>query len=201
MSATTTSRRSPWATPRRWLWKRRPAASTASTSPAWAAARSTSASPSLSPKWPRATSRPLMILSPTPTPCPASAAVSALRRASVRPGASGPSRRAGGHRPAGALCGRLVPGECQRHASEAPDQWHQGGGGGSGPASLTCASDLAKHGYEVTIFEPSTPPAACWCTASPSSACPRPSCRTRWTSSPPWAWIWRPICHRQDLRH
>lgn len=24
---------------------------------------------------------------------------------------------------------------------------------GSGPASLTCASDLAKHGYEVTIFE------------------------------------------------
>jgi len=24
---------------------------------------------------------------------------------------------------------------------------------GSGPASLTCASDLAKLGYEVTIFE------------------------------------------------
>jgi glutamate synthase (NADPH/NADH) small chain len=32
---------------------------------------------------------------------------------------------------------------------------------GSGPAGLTCASDLAKKGYDVTVFEVSIPRAAC----------------------------------------
>ena len=42
-------------------------------SPAWRAAPSTSTSPSSSPRWPRATSRPPMRSSPAPTPCPPSA--------------------------------------------------------------------------------------------------------------------------------
>ena len=54
---------------------------------------------------------------------------------------------------------------------------------GSGPSGLTCAGDLAKKGYEVTVFEAlHTWRAACWCTAFPSSACPRPSCRRRSTA-------------------
>ena len=56
---------------------------------------------------------------------------------------------------------------------------------GSGPASLTCASDLAKHGYEVTIFE-------AFHTAGGDNVADRPSTRLT-SSSPPWAWIWRPI--------
>ena len=78
---------------------------------------------------------------------------------------------------------------------------------GSGPASLTCASDLAKKGYQVSIFEAFHLPAACWSTVSPSSVCPRPSCRTRWTNSAHWAPIWSAmrswadhLYHRRDVR-
>jgi len=44
---------------------------------------------------------------------------------------------------------------------------------GSGPAGLTCAGDLARLGYEVTVFEALHLAAACWYTAFPSSVCPR----------------------------
>lgn len=42
---------------------------------------------------------------------------------------------------------------------------------GSGPASLACAGDLAKLGYQVTMFEALHKPAACLNTASRNSGC------------------------------
>ena len=50
---------------------------------------------------------------------------------------------------------------------------------GSGPAGLTCASDLARRAIRSPFLKRCTPPAACWSTASPSSVCPRPSWPTR----------------------
>ena len=44
---------------------------------------------------------------------------------------------------------------------------------GSGPSGLTCAGELAKKGYDVTVFE------VCWCTVFPSSVCPRRSWQRR----------------------
>ena len=44
---------------------------------------------------------------------------------------------------------------------------------GSGPAGLTCAGDLARMGYDVTIFEPCTRRAAFSSMASPNSVFPR----------------------------
>ena len=58
---------------------------------------------------------------------------------------------------------------------------------GAGPSGLTCAGDLAKMGYKLCIWQ-----AACWCTAFPSSVCPRPLCRTRSKACRPWAWTSRP---------
>lgn len=59
---------------------------------------------------------------------------------------------------------------------------------GSGPAGLTCASDLAKKGYAVTVFERCTPPVACWYMAFRNSVCPRPLWPTRSKSWRPRAW-------------
>jgi len=44
---------------------------------------------------------------------------------------------------------------------------------GSGPAGLTCAAELAKKGYDVTVFEGIIVWAECWCTAYRSSGFPR----------------------------
>ena len=44
---------------------------------------------------------------------------------------------------------------------------------GAGPAGLTCAGDLRKRGYEVTVFEAFIWPAACLCTGFRNSACQR----------------------------
>ncbi|MFR5863198.1 MAG: FAD-dependent oxidoreductase, partial [Flavonifractor plautii] len=90
------------------------------------------------------------IISDTNAPL-ASAAVSALRRASearcVRH-----QGRAEGHRPAGALW-PSVPENVNAMPQKPQTNGIKVAVVGSGPASLTCASDLAKHGYEVTIFE------------------------------------------------
>lgn len=58
---------------------------------------------------------------------------------------------------------------------------------GSGPSGLTCASELAKKGYEVSILKPCTPQAAFWSMVSPNSVFRRPSLPTRSRSSRPWA--------------
>ena len=44
---------------------------------------------------------------------------------------------------------------------------------GSGPSGLTCAGDLAKKGYDVTVLKLFTQQAAFLCTVSPNSAFPR----------------------------
>ena len=63
---------------------------------------------------------------------------------------------------------------------------------GSGPSGLTCAGELAKKGYAVTVFEALHLAAACWCTAFPSSVCPSASCAGRSRTCRRWAWTWRP---------
>lgn len=45
---------------------------------------------------------------------------------------------------------------------------------GSGPAGLTCAGDLAKLGYDVTISKHCMRQAVYWYTVFPSSVFPRP---------------------------
>jgi glutamate synthase (NADPH/NADH) small chain len=50
---------------------------------------------------------------------------------------------------------------------------------GAGPAGLTCAGDLARMGYSVTIFEALHMPAESWSTESLSSGCRRRSCAAR----------------------
>lgn len=52
---------------------------------------------------------------------------------------------------------------------------------GSGPAGLTCAGELARRGYEVSVLKPSMWRAACSCTASRNSVCPSTSSRRRST--------------------
>ncbi len=83
-----------------------------------------------------------------------SADVSARRRASARENVSGDQGRAHFHRKAGALRGRLGQ---RARASSRPALRNRNGNKvaviGSGPAGLTCAGDLAKMGYDVTIFE------------------------------------------------
>jgi formate dehydrogenase beta subunit len=49
---------------------------------------------------------------------------------------------------------------------------------GAGPASLTVANDLMPLGYEVTIFEKQSAPAASCARTSRPSAC-RPRCSTK----------------------
>ena len=53
---------------------------------------------------------------------------------------------------------------------------------GSGPAGLTCAGDLARLGYAVTVFEALHLAGAYWYTAYRSSACPRRLCSMRLTA-------------------
>ena len=61
--------------------------------------------------------------------------------------------RARGHRPPGALCGRLASRK-RPHAPIVP-AWngHKVAIIGAGPAGLTAAGDLAKLGYKVTVYE------------------------------------------------
>ena len=54
---------------------------------------------------------------------------------------------------------------------------------GSGPAGMTCASDLAKKGYQVTMFEALHTAGGVLSTAFPSSVFPSPSWQTK---SPSW---------------
>ena len=62
--------------------------------------------------------------------------------------------RARRHRPSGALCGRLAQRPLHRGRPPVPaSNGHKVAVVGSGPSGLTCAGDLAKKGYEVTVFE------------------------------------------------
>ena len=92
----------------------------------------------------------------TTTPSPASPAGSARRRRSARASAcAGKKGAPGGHRRHRALRRRLgapAPRSAARHRS-APRAAARVAIVGSGPAGLTAAGELAKAGYEVTIFE------------------------------------------------
>ena len=85
---------------------------------------------------------------------------------------------AGGHRPAGAVCGRLAH---MAHSNEAardgpPPTATRLPSSAPAPPGLTCAGDLAKMGYDVTVFEALTSGRRrAWFTASRSFVCPRPS--------------------------
>ena len=72
-------------------------------------------------------------------------------RAELRAGHQG---GAGGHRPAGAVCGRLAQRAQRRGGPSAPrptgTRWPSSA---RAPPGLTCAGDLAKKGYDVTVFE------------------------------------------------
>ena len=58
------------------------------------------------------------------------------------------------HRTAGTLCRRLVSGERRRKRSASRRQTDISVAVvGAGPAGLTCAGDLAKKGYHVSVFE------------------------------------------------
>ena len=118
------------------------------------AAPSALISRSSSAMWPRATSRPPIRSSTAPLPCPPSAAVSARRRASARASAPAASRAS---RSASAVWSALWPTGTARMSTTAPvvpvSNGHKVAVIGAGPAGLTCAGDLAKLGYEVTVFE------------------------------------------------
>ncbi len=110
MFATKTLKRLRWATPMRWPWKKRSAASTANTNPAQNGCPvGRRRSRNLSRMWPEGTWRtPTRLIKPlTSLPavcgrvCPQENAVRAQLRARHQ-------GRAGGHRPAGALCRRLA---------------------------------------------------------------------------------------------
>ncbi len=116
-----------------------------------------------------------------PAPC-RSAAASAPRRANAKSTASGARRATRGHRPSGAVRGRLAQRSLHRHRkSPFPTaiRWRS-----SAPArqALTCAGDLAKKGYEVHGVR-GVPPARrrAGVRHSLSSVCPRASCRRKWT--------------------
>ena len=151
MSATTTSRRSPWATPRRWLWKRRPLDSLrlegmrcpvniripefiakvaeGDFQAAYDIISDTNALPSVSGR-----------VCPQESQCEARC----VRAIKGEPVAIGRLER-------------FVADWYRENVNAMPQKPQTNGIKvavvGSGPASLTCASDLAKHGYEVTIFE------------------------------------------------
>ena len=63
--------------------------------------------------------------------------------------------RAGSHRPSGALCCRLRARKQHREAVKPESNGLLVAIVGAGPAGLTCAGDLARLGYEVTVFEAS----------------------------------------------
>ena len=72
-------------------------------------------------------------------------------REQVRAGHQG---RAGGHRPPGAVCGRLAQrATSAKRPAKPASNGHKVAVVGSGPSGLTCAGDLAKKGYDVTVFE------------------------------------------------
>ena len=114
----------------------------------------TSASPSSSPRSWSGTMRVLIRSSTRPAPCPPCAAASAPRRASARCTASG-ARRATPW--ASAVWSALWPTGTTPTAPRPPKSpspnGHKVAVVGSGPAGLTCAGDLAKKGYDVTVFE------------------------------------------------
>ena len=106
------------------------------------------------PRSPRAISRPLIKSSPPPPLCPPSAAVSAPRRASARSTASAASRASlwasavwSASWPTGTVS--MLPALRRSLASNG----HRVAVVGSGPSGLTCAGDLARKGYDVTVFE------------------------------------------------
>ncbi len=84
---------------------------------------------------------------------PPSAAASARRRRSANRSASAASRASRRHRPPRALCRRLAQCQCPGSAHQARAQRPQGRGHRLRPSGLTCAGDLAKKGYDVTVFE------------------------------------------------
>ena len=83
----------------------------------------------------------------------------------------------------------MVHAEELRKAEAMPANGKKVAVGGSGPAGLTCAGDLAALGYQVSIYEARHTPVACWYTASRSFVCPR-----RWYGGG--APRWRPSAWR-----
>lgn len=51
---------------------------------------------------------------------------------------------------------------------------------GSGPSGLTCAGELARRGYQVTVFEALHAPGGVLSYGIPEFRCPRLSWRARW---------------------
>lgn len=80
---------------------------------------------------------------------------------------------------------RFVADYHNAHSTEKPQRpasnGHKVAVVGSGPSGLTCAGDLAKKGYDVTIFEALHLPAAYWFTVFRSSDCRKPLCKKRST--------------------
>ncbi len=122
-----------------------------------------------------------------------------LRRASVRPVRPGHQGRAVAIGGWSALW-PIGTGRMSTPCLRSPDQWHQGGGGGLGPASLTAPAIWPSTATRLPSSRPSTPPAACWCTASrvPPAQGHRAE---RGGQAHAWAWIGDRYGHRQDLRH
>ena len=106
--------------------------------------------------------------------------MSARRRRSAKPSACAASRAS---RSASAVWSALLP-TGTTHTHRRPPKprrrtairWRS-----SVPAlpALPARAILAKLGYDVTIYEALHLRAACWCTASRSSVCRRPSCRRK----------------------
>ena len=78
------------------------------------------------------------------------------------------------------------------HSTEAPEKpqpnGHKVAVVGSGPAGLTCAGDLAKKGYDVTVFEALHLAGGCaGIRHSRVPVCPKSIVRRKWTVLRPWA--------------
>ena len=58
---------------------------------------------------------------------------------------------------------------------------------GSGPAGLTCAGDLAKKGYEVTVFEALHLAGGVLVYGIPEFRLPKSIVQRKWTGSRSWA--------------
>ena len=88
------------------------------------------------------------------TPCPASRAASALRKHSAKANASAASRM---NRLPSVAWNVSVADWAAEHAADIicvdPQNGHKAAVIGSGPAGLTCAGELARKGFDVTVFE------------------------------------------------
>ncbi len=91
---------------------------------------------------------------PSPAPFRLSAAVYVLRRASARENVSAASRASRSLSESWSVSWRTGP-EKMESIPAGPEKTNGNKVAviGSGPAGLTCAGDLAKMGYDVTIFE------------------------------------------------